>query len=73
LFASSYGRVFGSVDDGVSWTQIAGNGKLHAVEELVVAESEPDAVLIVTRGQGIYRLPLKAAFPAWAETAKRAR
>ena len=57
LFASRYGAVFGSVDDGRSWEPITPDGvELPAIKELVVTAAIPGAIFAVTHNQGIYAI-----------------
>jgi len=59
LFASQYGVIFVSKDDGRSWTQV-GEGALggHAVSALVVVPGSPDRLFALTESRGVYALPL---------------
>jgi photosystem II stability/assembly factor-like uncharacterized protein len=66
LFASRYGSVFGSEDDGRTWTPItSGEGSLQAVNDLVVTKGIPNAVFAITRNQGIYVIPIGSALTPW--------
>jgi hypothetical protein len=60
LFASHYGRIYGSVDDGLTWTPITPDGKLQSVEKLVATEAAPGVIFAVTRSQGVYLVRVEA-------------
>lgn len=65
LFASRYGTVFGSDDDGRSWRPITPEeGPLQTVFELAVIKSLPGAIFAVTRSQGVYMISAGPAVPA---------
>jgi len=67
LFASCYGAVFRSVDDGHSWTSLTnGEGEVSSIRELVVAAGMPDRLFAITHNQGVLRLPLQSE-PSCAE------
>ena len=55
IFASRYGDIYGSADDGRSWMRITANeGSLQAIRHLVVAKAIPGAIFAVTHSNGIY-------------------
>jgi len=60
LFASCYGAVFRSLDDGYSWTLlIRGEGEVASIRELVVAAGMPDRLFAITHNQGVLTLYLE--------------
>jgi photosystem II stability/assembly factor-like uncharacterized protein len=58
LFASRYGRIYGSVNDGLNWTPITPEGALQNVDALVAAEAALGAIFAVTRSHGVYLIPV---------------
>jgi photosystem II stability/assembly factor-like uncharacterized protein len=59
LFASQYGAIFRSRDDGRSWTPIReGEPYGDTVSSLLVVPGSPDRLLVVTESRGIYALEL---------------
>ena len=61
LFASQYGTIFGSKDDGRSWTPF-GEGKQdgQAVSALLVLPGSPDRLYALTEGRGVYAIALES-------------
>jgi photosystem II stability/assembly factor-like uncharacterized protein len=59
LFASQYGRIYGSADDGRSWTAITESGEFQAVKELVVTEADPGTLVVISQNQGVYGVPVR--------------
>jgi len=57
LFASQYGVIFVSKDDGRSWTQVR-EGALGGVSALLVVPGNPDRLFVLTESRGVYALPL---------------
>jgi hypothetical protein len=57
FFAACHGAVFGSVNDGRSWTRIT-DGEISAIKELVVADGIPSRLLAITHSQGVYAVVL---------------
>jgi photosystem II stability/assembly factor-like uncharacterized protein len=67
LFASHYGAIFTSTDDGRTWTPVTSPGEeLPAIRELVVAPGIPGSLFAVTRVQGVYAVPLAPKL-SWTE------
>jgi len=67
LFASQYGTIFGSVDNGSTWTAITSpSHPLPSVQELVVAPGIPAGLFAVTRVQGVYAVPIDPQ-SSWTE------
>jgi photosystem II stability/assembly factor-like uncharacterized protein len=67
LFASHYGVIFSSTDDGRTWTPVTPPGQeLPAIRELVVAPGIPGSLFAVTRFQGVYAVPLTSKL-TWTE------
>jgi photosystem II stability/assembly factor-like uncharacterized protein len=59
FFASQYGAIFKSQDDGRSWAPIReGEPYGDAVSSLLVVPGSPDKLLVVTESRGIYALEL---------------
>jgi photosystem II stability/assembly factor-like uncharacterized protein len=59
LFASRYGRIYGSVDDGLTWIPVTPDGALQNVDALVTTEANPGAIFAVTRSHGVYLVPVE--------------
>jgi photosystem II stability/assembly factor-like uncharacterized protein len=59
LFASRYGGIYGSVDNGQSWTPVIAEGQLKGIQELVVTAAKPDTLYAITRNQGVYAIPVR--------------
>jgi len=57
LFASQYGVIFVSKDDGRSWTQVR-EGALGGVSALLVVPGKPDRLFVLTESRGVYALRL---------------
>jgi photosystem II stability/assembly factor-like uncharacterized protein len=61
LYASQYGAIFRSRDDGRSWTPVReGEAYGDTVSGLLVEPGSPDRLLVVTESRGIYALELGA-------------
>jgi photosystem II stability/assembly factor-like uncharacterized protein len=59
LFASQYGRVFRSSNDGRSWTPFSsGDGGAEVITALLVTPGSPDQLLALTPSSGVYVAPL---------------
>jgi photosystem II stability/assembly factor-like uncharacterized protein len=54
LFASQYGSIYRSTNDGKSWTRITGSNELPSVRELVVTQSDPGTLHVISQNQGVY-------------------
>jgi len=54
LFASQYGSIYRSADDGNSWTRITAPNELPSVRQLVVPRADPGTLLVISQNQGVY-------------------
>jgi photosystem II stability/assembly factor-like uncharacterized protein len=61
LFASVFGKIFGSRDDGRSWTPLtAGDEQASDLTELLVLPGVPDRLFALSRSRGVYSMALPA-------------
>ena len=59
LFASRYGAIYKSQDDGRTWSAITSQGEeLPAIQKLMVPPGMPDRLLAVTHSQGVFAVHL---------------
>jgi len=59
FFASRFGAIFFSTDDGRSWSRLTPEGEdLPSVKQLVVAPADPSHVFALTPSTGIYSIPI---------------
>jgi photosystem II stability/assembly factor-like uncharacterized protein len=61
MFASTFGVIFVSKDDGRSWTSlVSGNEGTEVITELLAVPEIPDRIFALTRSRGIYSIPVPA-------------
>jgi len=61
LFASVFGKIFGSRDDGRSWTPLTtGDDQPSDLIALLVLPGDPDRLLALSRSRGVYSMALPA-------------
>jgi len=61
VFASKFGVIFVSKDEGRSWARLASaEDETEVITELLVAPEIPDRIFALTRSHGIYSIPLTA-------------
>jgi photosystem II stability/assembly factor-like uncharacterized protein len=59
IFASKFGVIFISKDEGHSWTSLSvGQDGTEVITQLLVAPEIPDRILALTRNHGVYSISL---------------
>jgi photosystem II stability/assembly factor-like uncharacterized protein len=61
VFASKFGVIFISKDEGYSWAHLPeGDDGMEVITELLVVPEIPDRIFALTRNRGVYSVPLPA-------------
>jgi photosystem II stability/assembly factor-like uncharacterized protein len=61
IFASKFGVIFVSKDEGHTWTRLtSADDETEVITELLVVAEVPDRVLALTRSHGVYSIPIAA-------------
>lgn len=61
VFASKFGVIFISKDEGRSWVSLpAGDDGVEVITELLVVQEIPDRIFALTRNRGVYSISLPA-------------
>jgi photosystem II stability/assembly factor-like uncharacterized protein len=61
IFASKFGVIFMSRDEGQSWSSLpGGDGGTEVITELLVVPEIPDRIFALTRNHGVYSISLPA-------------